>query len=129
MIDPLKASVKIFVVLVIGVLLMKDFSKPLIMADYVFNIEAYKKACINKNKPKMACNGKCQMMKKMGSNKSSNETPVPPDKPNFDYTLLSSKSFFPELQNFELPKAKAVPFYLLGYHHNFASSLFHPPTA
>jgi hypothetical protein len=125
----LKASVKIFVVLIIGALLMKDFSKPLIIADYILNIDAYKKACINKSKPKMACNGKCQMMKKMGSNKSSNETPVPPDKPNFDYTPLSSKSFFPDVQSLVVPRAKAVPFYLLDYHHNFASSLFHPPIA
>jgi hypothetical protein len=35
------------------------------MADYLVNMESYKKACINKARPKMHCNGKCQMLKNL----------------------------------------------------------------
>lgn len=41
------------------------FSKALIMLDYAVNTTTYALNCINKQKPKLECNGKCQMAKKM----------------------------------------------------------------
>lgn len=43
----------------------QSYKKPFIMADYYANTAAYAKNCINKAKPKMNCNGKCQAMKKI----------------------------------------------------------------
>ncbi len=44
---------------------LQTFQKSLILTDYVVNRAAYLKSCINKAKPKLRCQGRCQMMKKM----------------------------------------------------------------
>jgi len=43
----------------------QTFAGPFIMLDYFVNTAAYAKNCINKARPKMHCNGKCQAMKKI----------------------------------------------------------------
>ena len=43
----------------------QTFCGGLVMINYYTNTAAFAKNCINKAKPKMHCNGKCQMMKKM----------------------------------------------------------------
>lgn len=42
-----------------------QFGKLMIIADYYANNSQYAKNCINKSRPKLHCNGKCQMMKKI----------------------------------------------------------------
>ncbi len=42
-----------------------QLGKAIILTDYYTNTSKYAKNCINKSKPKMNCNGKCQMMKKI----------------------------------------------------------------
>ena len=41
------------------------FNKAFIVVDYYSNTATYAKECINKSRPKMHCNGRCQMMKKL----------------------------------------------------------------
>ncbi len=41
------------------------FCKSVIVLDYYTNTAAFAKACINKAKLQMHCNGKCQMMKRL----------------------------------------------------------------
>ena len=45
--------------------LAQTFSKTLLIADYYTNTARYAKNCENKARPKLRCNGKCQMMKKL----------------------------------------------------------------
>ena len=42
-----------------------QIGKLMILADYYANTSQYAKNCINKSRPKLHCNGKCQMMKKI----------------------------------------------------------------
>jgi len=42
----------------------QTFSSPFILLDYYVNTAAYARKCVNKAKPKLQCNGKCQVMKK-----------------------------------------------------------------
>jgi hypothetical protein len=107
----------------------QTFSRSIAMADYMVNLEAYKKACINKAKPKMQCNGKCQMYKKINKqeNSSTSETQAP--KFNLTEPVLSSKSFFPTYlvatyytsQNYKIH-------FKINYKSNYCSSIFHPPS-
>ena len=57
---------------------------------YKKNINFYKKKCINKSKPLLNCNGKCQLIKK-----------IQQEEKNKDFTIkildMSSKTFFPKL--------------------------------
>src|SRR5699024_11009918 len=41
------------------------FQKTLIVSDYYLNTAAYIAQCINKEKPQMHCNGKCQLENKL----------------------------------------------------------------
>ena len=97
------------------------------MADYLVNVEAYKKACVNKAKPMMHCNGKCQMLKKMKKQDGENGSNAPVPKFNQSEVVLSSKSFFPSLS---VIKTKSIA---LFYSHresftsNYVASIFHPP--
>jgi hypothetical protein len=45
--------------------LAQSFSRWLVVVDYCIDTAAYAKNCVNKDKPMMHCNGKCQMCKKM----------------------------------------------------------------
>ena len=44
---------------------LQCFNKTFIVVDYYSNTEAYAKECINKSRPKMHCNGRCAMMRKL----------------------------------------------------------------
>jgi len=41
------------------------FNKAFIVVDYYSNTAQYAKACINKSRPKLHCNGRCAMMRKL----------------------------------------------------------------
>jgi hypothetical protein len=45
--------------------LAQSFSKYIIVVDYCANTAAYAEKCVNKGKPWMHCNGRCQLCKKM----------------------------------------------------------------
>ena len=65
-----------------------SFCRTVIVLDYFANTTAYAKACINKTKLNMHCNGKCQMMKKLEQEekndqenlerKAENKNEIPP---------------------------------------------------
>ena len=45
--------------------LAQTFSKYVLIADYFTNTAAFAQGCVNKDKPSMHCNGRCQLCKKM----------------------------------------------------------------
>ena len=64
------------------------FCRTVIVLDYYANTAAYAKACVNKARRAMHCNGKCQMMKKLEQEekndqenlerKAANKNEIPP---------------------------------------------------
>jgi hypothetical protein len=58
-------SLKLIAVFFILSFFTHQFGKLAIVADYYANTSQYAKNCINKSRPKLHCNGKCQMMKKI----------------------------------------------------------------
>jgi hypothetical protein len=107
----------------------QTFSRSIAMADYMVNLEAYKKACINKAKPKLQCNGKCQMLKKVKKQEGDSEASAPVLKLNQLEVVLSSKSFFPTylVANCYLSQNFKIHF-KIDYKSNYCSSIFHPPS-
>jgi hypothetical protein len=62
-------AVPIFIIF----LFTQSFSKWLIVAEFRLNQDYIaKNLCINRNKPKMHCNGKCQLMKKLAAEEEQN---------------------------------------------------------
>jgi hypothetical protein len=71
----------------------QTFAGPFIMLDYFMNTAAYAKNCINKARPKMHCNGKCQAMKKI-QEEERKEQQNAEEKAASKVQVLSSRSFF-----------------------------------
>jgi len=57
--------IKLLAFFLIVAFFAQTFSKGLIVANYYTNTSVFAKNCINKVKPQMHCNGKCQLMKKL----------------------------------------------------------------
>ena len=70
-----------------------SFCKTAIVVGYYTNTAAFAKNCINKARPKMHCNGKCQMMKKLAQEekKDQGNTERKPENKN---EVISLNSFF-----------------------------------
>ena len=116
-------------ILLLTALIAQTFSRSLAMADYMVNLEAYKKSCINKAKPKLNCNGKCQMLKKMKKQEGGNETSAPAPKFNQLEVVLSSKSFFPSMQFVSTTNGSIYFTYNDDFSSNYLGAIFHPPGA
>ncbi|HEY2726758.1 MAG TPA: hypothetical protein VGI61_06270, partial [Parafilimonas sp.] len=73
------------------------FGNLLTVAGYYIDSSAYAANCINKDKPQMHCNGKCQLQKKL--NEENNKDKQAPERKNeTGNEVLSSKSFFAVVQ-------------------------------
>jgi hypothetical protein len=107
----------------------QTFSRSIAMADYMVNLEAYKKACINKAKPKLQCNGKCQMLKKVKKQEGESEASAPVLKLNQLEVVLSSKSFFPILTFIATNYTSSYYTYTDEFSSNYLGTIFHPPGA
>lgn len=69
----LKRTVAFLLVLVF---FAQTFSRYLLVADYYIDTAAYIARCVNKDKPMMHCNGRCQLCKKMQQqDKSDKQSP------------------------------------------------------
>ena len=117
------------VILLFTALIAHTFSRSLVLADYMVNLDAYKKACVNKAKPMMHCNGKCQMLKKMKKQKGDNGTSAPAPKYNQPDFVLSSKSFFPTLEFATILNCNSFHMQEQSkFCNNYLASIFRPPS-
>ena len=99
------------------------------MVDYMVNLEAYKMACLNKAKPKLQCNGKCQMLKKVKKQEGDSEATAPVLKSNQLEVVLSSKSFFPILTIIATSNTSSYFTYTDDFSTTYLGTIFHPPGA
>lgn len=108
--------------------MMQSFSRYFVIADYMVNIDAYKKSCINKARPKLHCNGKCQALKKLNSKEKEESSKSPRDSKYIEVeSVLSSKSFFPNLSYLATSTGQKFYAYNFALASNFINSIFHPP--
>jgi hypothetical protein len=103
------------------------FNKNFVVADYYTNTAKYAKNCENKAKPKMRCNGKCQMMKKLQEEEKKDQEN--PERKNENKIVLSTKSFFATISRSYKPRIakKLYPQIANNYAYRPAYSVFHPP--
>ena len=116
--------------LLLLVFFAQAFSRYLLVADYYVNTSAYIANCVNKDRPWLHCNGRCQFCKKLRQqdNPEDKQTPERKSGNNWDETLYSSSSLadlttlhlvaLTHLQYPESPEGKPV---------GMPRTLFHPP--
>jgi hypothetical protein len=82
------------IVLLISSLLAQSMSRGIIVLSYLTNTRAYQEKCVNKAKPGLHCNGKCQMAKKI-QHEEAKEQKDPFKSFKFsELSLINQNSFF-----------------------------------
>jgi hypothetical protein len=116
-------------ILLIFAFAIQTFKGGFVIFDYYANTAAFAKNCINKAKPKLHCNGKCQMMKKMQQEEQKDQQ-TPERKFENKIEVLSSKYFITTIH----PGASKI--ITRCYNNSYTArelkmprSFFHPPTA
>jgi len=119
---------KITALVVLMAFVGQTFSAPFILLDYYTNTAAYAKNCVNKALPKMRCNGKCQVMKKMRE-EERREQENSQRQEAIKFQVLSAKSFYPQLIYPDATDLEAVKNYTpyLFVISSFPADFFHPP--
>jgi hypothetical protein len=116
-------------ILLIVAFAIQTFKGGFVIFDYYTNTAAFAKNCVNKAKPKMHCNGKCQMMKKMQAEEQKDQQ-VPERKFENKIEVVSSKYFVTTIH----PGTSQIV--ALTYNNTYTArelkmprSFFHPPSA
>ena len=120
---------QITALLFIIALLAQTFNKSFVMADYYTNTSKYAKNCENKAKPKMHCNGKCQMMKKLQQEEKKDQENPERKAENKNEIILSSKSFYAAVPNYSIHFIKRLyPTLQSPKETDRSFEVFHPPS-
>jgi hypothetical protein len=106
-------------------LVAQTFNKAIVVSSYYSNTAAYAKNCENKAKPKLQCNGKCQMMKKL---KEEEKKEQKNNSKQSQDEVLSSKSFFASVHFKQQTTTNEFSIYHSGSAIDRASDFFHPPS-
>ena len=119
---------QIITLIFLSAFLVQTFNKPFIVLDYFANTAAFAKNCVNKARPKMHCNGKCQMMKKLQAEEKK-EQKNEDRKAAYKYEVLSSRSFFSNITHPVLISKLNFSLYKEADLSAISRSIFHPPGA
>ena len=114
--------------LLLTAFMVQTFRGIVVIADYYTNTGAFAKNCVNKARPKMHCNGKCQMMKKLREEEKQ-EQKKQENRYENKTEVLSSKSFFLAIVAFP---AEIITEHIITSDRTIVQmshSLFHPPSA
>ena len=78
-----------------SIIFLASFQNSLFYVDYQINTEFYETYCINKQKPELDCNGKCQVKKAT----EQSQNPASQIKYAFELNILPSKHIETEIRN------------------------------
>lgn len=106
---------------------VQTFYQAVVVLDYHVRTAAYQKACENKARPQLHCNGKCQMARKLREQEQK-EQQAPQLKLEWQSETLASESFFTLVAPpvLTLPR-RAYPVLNAGVPVALAHAIFHPP--
>jgi len=107
----------------------QTFSSAFIIVDYYAYTNSYAKDCINKSKPEMHCNGKCQMMKKIAKEEKKSQNNPETNSNNKNEITLFAESFFAKItQTFIIENnSKITPSTTSDKTIDRSFDIFHPP--
>jgi len=105
----------------------QTFYGSVVVLDYFANTSSYAKSCINKARPKLHCNGKCQMMKKLKEAEKKEQQNT--EQRSAKTQVLSSRSFFWLLIIPSRSSEKILPHETAACTVKPMLPVFHPPKA
>lgn len=116
------------VILIMLAFTVQTLNKSIIVLNYYTNTASFAKNCENKTRPKLHCNGRCQMMKKMKQEENKDKQNPERRSDNKDEVLYCS------LQKSDIifsNEPALIPFFFLNNSttKDIPSDFFHPPGA
>jgi hypothetical protein len=115
---------KIITSILLCCLLVQTMNQALVVVDYYANTESFAKDCINKARPQLLCNGKCQMMKKMEEQEKQANEALQKKVTLFEYSVPSERC---ELHNFPTALIRTFYTFKAAKPVRIPSDFFHPP--
>lgn len=114
-------------IILILLLAAQTFKDGVIVLDYYANTSSFAKSCVNKDKPKLHCNGKCQMMKKLQEEERKSQQ-VPERRVENEISICVKSFFIIEtLQPLKLVPEQKTFYRSKGHSANYNVEIFHPP--
>ncbi|MBP2831876.1 hypothetical protein J8281_06715 [Aquimarina sp. U1-2] len=101
-----------------------------VWVDFLVNNEYIKEIlCVNKEKPKLSCNGKCYLMHQLQEQQSEQEQELPQlIHSKFEFAFFSFREI--EINSKRILRSKkSFPLILSHYSHLKYWEIFHPPCA
>jgi hypothetical protein len=114
----------LFAITLLFAFVLHSFQHVLTITDYYLDKAAYVKNCVNKYRPKLNCNGRCQLMKKIEKQEKQQE---PTLKEIGKQEIVSSLHFFPTVPFIQLGNPAVHQTRYIGALLNRSRSHFHPP--
>lgn len=111
-----------------GCLLLQSMSGLVTYAGFEMNRDYISQVlCVNRAKPKLHCNGKCYLAKKLKESEKQQKTPAGGVHGKFEYFFQSMYSL--AVPPFSLQAIRTIPTpYQNAYSLITASGIFHPPS-
>ncbi len=116
------------VILLVAAILTQSLSKGLIVLSYFTNKQAYERYCVNKARPQLHCNGKCQMALKLKA-EAERDQKDPLKGSAFSEVVMTDQNHFVQIApvvNYIAARAYLFP-YTMGQTKEMPHSFFHPP--
>jgi hypothetical protein len=104
------------------------FQQSFLVLSYYTNTGAYSKNCVNKARPMLHCNGKCQLAKKIKQQEEKDQK-NPERRPELKSEVSSSRTYFASLplQDIEI-HITHHSFYIAARLPGHIPGIFHPPS-
>jgi hypothetical protein len=114
--------------ILILLVMVQSFTSWIIVAEYTINKEYISKnLCINKERPKLHCNGKCQLMKKLVQEEHQNPfSNSQTGKIKMD-VLFVQKLNLPSINDLTKEDTKFNSAYVVKQSSGSINAIFHPP--
>ena len=103
------------------------FTGAVIVGGYYVSPGNYAKNCVNRSRPQLHCNGRCQLLKKLKQEESRDQQS--PVKLSRSEQVLSSRSFFVVIGAPTIHKQVLHPAIIIGDPIDRGAEFFHPPGA
>jgi len=98
------------------------------LVEYAINYDYISKVlCINKDKPELSCNGKCQLMKRIEKQQQEDFNSLRINMEKYPIGFVEVL-YLPENKIFKNLKSNKLFYYKFNYHFSFHQEIFHPPT-
>lgn len=117
---------KLIAVVLFTAFAAQTFNRAVIVFNYYTNTAAFARNCENKAKPKLHCNGRCQMMKKLKQEENKDKQNPERRQDNKDEVLFFSKSQI-TLQYYNPCVVIPYPVFIISPTTHISLAFFKPP--